>query len=104
MSIFDNRDIAFQGKYARDAENQFRAKARRARLLGHWAAKLLDKTGDDAADYARDVVYAHLNDAVGTTVFNKLSVDLKGVLDDAEIKAKISDYMKESRKRPRATD
>ena len=38
MTSFDDRERAFETKYARDEEMAFRIVARRNRLLGHWAA------------------------------------------------------------------
>ena len=36
---FDDRERAFEAKFARDEEMQFRIIARRNRLLGQWAAR-----------------------------------------------------------------
>ena len=41
MTTFDDRERAFEAKYARDEEMQFRIIARRNRLLGEWAARLM---------------------------------------------------------------
>jgi hypothetical protein len=43
-----DRETAFESKFAHDAEMQFKAEARRNKLLGLWAADLMGKTGDDA--------------------------------------------------------
>ena len=56
MSTFEDRENAFENKYAHDAQMQFKAEARRNKLLGLWAAELLGKTGDDANAYATEVV------------------------------------------------
>ena len=48
MTTFDDRENAFEAKYAHDSEMQFKAEARRNMLLGLWAAGLLGKSGDDA--------------------------------------------------------
>ena len=53
MTTFDDRENAFENKFAHDAEMQFKADARRNKLLGIWAAELLGKTGADAEDYAK---------------------------------------------------
>ena len=52
MSTFDDRENAFESKFAHDAQMQFRAEARRNRLLGLWAAEKLGKSGDEADVYA----------------------------------------------------
>ena len=49
MTTFDDRERAFETKFAHDADMQFRAEARRNKLTGLWAAELMGKTGDDAA-------------------------------------------------------
>ena len=56
MTIFDERERSYEAKFARDADLQFKAVARRNRLLGEWAAGLLGKSGEDAKAYALSVV------------------------------------------------
>jgi hypothetical protein len=58
MTTFDDRERAFETKYARDEEMQFRIIARRNKLLGHWAAKLMSLSEAEAESYAMDVVRA----------------------------------------------
>jgi len=43
MSGFDDRENAFENKFAHDAEMQFKAEARRNKLVGLWAAELMGK-------------------------------------------------------------
>ena len=45
MSTFNDRENAFENKFAHDEEMMFKAVARRNKLLGLWAAELL---GSDA--------------------------------------------------------
>jgi hypothetical protein len=61
MTTFDEREKAFEAKYKRDNELQFKVTARRNRLLGEWAAAKLGLTGQAAADYAKEVVSADFN-------------------------------------------
>ena len=75
MTTFDKREDAFESKFAHDAELQFKAHARRNKLLGLWAAALLGKTGDDALDYAKLVVSADLEHAGHEDVFRKIRAD-----------------------------
>ena len=58
MTTFDKREDAFENRFAHDAELQFKAEARRNKLLGLWAAGLLGKTGAAADAYAKDVIAA----------------------------------------------
>ena len=56
MSTFDERQKGFEKKYEKDQEFQFKAQARRNRLLGLWAAELMGMKGESADAYAKDVV------------------------------------------------
>ena len=63
MSTFDDRERAFETKYARDQEMQFKIVARRNRLLGQWAARLMGLTEAEADAYAKEVVRADFEEA-----------------------------------------
>jgi len=75
MTTFDKREDAFERKFAHDAELQFKAEARRNKLLGLWAAGLLGKTGDAAEAYAKEVVSADFEEAGEEDVFRKIRAD-----------------------------
>ena len=94
MTTFDNREQAFENKYAHDAEMQFKAQARRDKLLGQWAADLMGLTGDEAETYARSVVIADLEEAGDDDVFRKVSADLeaKGLSTDG-LRAKMDELL-----------
>lgn len=92
MSIFDEREHAFEAKFAHDAEMKFRAEARRNRMLGFWAAGLLDKEGDEAAAYTREVIKAEFHEAGEDDVFRKLRRDIGHLLSDEEIRAKMAEF------------
>ncbi len=93
MTTFDDREHAFEAKFAHDADMQFRAEARRNKLVGLWAAALLGKTGDDAAAYAMSVVNADFAEAGIEDVVRKVAADL-GALSDADtIRAKMAELL-----------
>lgn len=75
MSTFDKRAEGFEKKFAHDEELQFKAKARRNKLLGLWAAEKLDMSNDDAAAYAKAVVVANFEEAGDDGVFRKIRAD-----------------------------
>jgi hypothetical protein len=75
MTTFDKRKDAFESKFAHDAELQFKAGARRNKLLGLWAAGLLGKSGADADAYAKTVVAADFDEAGDHDVFRKVRSD-----------------------------
>jgi hypothetical protein len=89
MSTFDDRERAFETKFAHDMEMQFKAVARRNKLLGLWAADLLGRTGQAAEDYAMEVIRADFEEAGHEDVFRKVAHDLQGKADAATIRAKM---------------
>jgi len=76
MSTFDNREDAFEAKYAHDQALQFKAHARRNKALGYWAAEKLGLTGDAADAYARSLIEADLEEAGDEDVYRKVKTDL----------------------------
>ena len=97
MTTFDDRERAFEAKFAHDAEMQFKAEARRNRLLGLWAAGVAGKSGAEAEAYAREVVQADFREAGDEDVFHKVRADLGGRVDDAAIRAKMAALMAEAK-------
>jgi len=89
MGTFDDRETAFEAKFAHDEEMQFRAVARRNKLLGLWAAELLGKTGDDASAYAKEVVKADFEEPGHDDVVRKVAGDLGDLADEATIRSKM---------------
>ena len=49
MTTFDDRERAFETKFAHDEEMKFRITARRNRLLGEWAARQMGLSEAEAA-------------------------------------------------------
>jgi hypothetical protein len=70
-----DRENAFENKYAHDAEVRFRAEARRNKLLGLWAAEMLGKSGEEAEAYAKEVIKADFVEAGDDDVFRKIRAD-----------------------------
>ena len=93
MTTFNDREKGFENKFAHDEEMQFKAVARRNRLLGLWAASLLGKTGDDADAYAMEVVRADFAEAGDEDVFRKVAADLGDRADEATIRAKMAELL-----------
>ena len=97
MTTFDDRETAFESKFAHDATMQFRAEARRNKLLGLWAAGLMGKTGDEAAAYAVEVISADFEEAGVEDVVRKVAADLAGKASADEIRAKLTALMAEAK-------
>src|SRR5688572_17710897 len=76
MTEFDDRRRGEEAKYQLDAELEFKAQARRAKLVGAWAAGLMGLADQAAADYAKSVVIADLEEAGVEDLFKKIRGDL----------------------------
>lgn len=96
-TTFDDRENAFENKFAHDEELKFRAEARCNKLLGLWAAELLGKTGEDAQSYAKEVIKADFEEAGHDDVIRKVLADLAGKADDATVRAKREELLVEAR-------
>lgn len=101
MADFNDRQKAFENKFARDAELQFKVTARRNRLVGEWAAEKMGKTGDDIAAYAKEVVEADFEEAGDEDVIRKILADFEAAnadIDDSAIRDALEENMAEARR------
>ncbi len=98
MTTFDDREDAFEKKFAHDAEMQFKAEARRNKLLGLWAAAVMGKNDADAAAYAQEVIKSDFEEAGEEDVFRKVSGDLGDRADEQTIRTKMKELMGEARR------
>ena len=99
MTTFDDRENAFEAKFAHDAEMAFKATARRNKALGHWAAGLLGKSGDAEGAYVLEVIAADFEEEGDEDVVRKLVKDLGDKATEAEIRAKMSALLSEVKAR-----
>ena len=91
MTTFDDREHAFEAKFAHDEEMVFKAEARTNKKLGLWAAELLGKSDDEAEEYAKTVIIADFEEAGHEDVIRKVAADLEGKADADTIRAKRAD-------------
>jgi hypothetical protein len=77
MSTFDERQKGFEKKFEKDQELQFKATARRNRLLGLWAAEMIGLKGEAADAYAKDIVKADFQRPGEDDVVEKVMGDFK---------------------------
>jgi hypothetical protein len=101
MTNLSDREKAFETRFARDAELQFKVTARRNRLLGHWAAEKLGLTAEEADAYAKEVVAADFEEVGEEDVYRKVAGDLaaKGVeVSEHEIRRAMEDKLVEARR------
>jgi hypothetical protein len=96
MSTFDKREEGFERKFAHDEEVRFKARARRNKLLGLWAAQQLGLTGDAAEAYAKEIVIVDFEEPGDDDVFARIrkDFDAKGVAQsDHQIRRTMEELM-----------
>lgn len=96
MTTFDKREEGFEKKFAHDEELQFKANARRNKLLGLWAAEKLGLSGPDGETYAKEVVMADFEEAGDHDIFRKIRKDFDGKkvnVADLEIRRAMDELM-----------
>ena len=104
MTTFDDREKAQENKYAHDQELEFKATARRNKLLGLWAAGLMGLEGEDAQAYAKAVIKADFEEVGHEDVFRKIrgDFDAKGVdQSDHQSRRHMDELLDEARRQIR---
>lgn len=99
MTTFDEREKAFENKFKRDQELQFKVRARRNKLLGLWAAGKLGVA--DAEAYAKEVVNADFNKPGEDDVVEKVVADAKAkgkAVSDADVRREMERLMAEAKR------
>ena len=101
MTAFDDRERAFETKFARDEEMAFRITARRNRLLGTWAAGLMGLTAEETDAYAKAVVQADFEEAGDEDVVRKILGDLLSAnidMDEGRVREALHEATVEARR------
>ncbi|MCA3721085.1 DUF1476 domain-containing protein [Phenylobacterium sp.] len=96
MTTFEKRERGFESKFALDQEQEFKATARRNRMLGEWASGLMGLQGDQVAEYARAVVKSDLELPGEDDVLRKVFEDLKGAgvaMSEGDVRNKMGELL-----------
>lgn len=104
MTTFDDREKGFESKYALDQEQEFKAVARRNKLLGLWAAEKMGLGADSAEEYGRAIVKADFEQPGEEDVYRKITQDLEGAgltVSEGEIRRKMDELSSVAREQIR---
>jgi hypothetical protein len=96
MTTFDDREKAYEKKFALDQELRFKAESRRNKALAEWAAGQLGLSGADLDEYVKAVRRADLTEKGDDDVFRKIRKDFDGkgvVISDAELRKMMGDLL-----------
>ncbi len=101
MTTFDEREQAFENKFKHDEEQLFRIYARRAKLMGLWAAEKMGITDEAADSYAKQMVAGEIDDPGHEAIFRRIRTDFdaKGVAcSDHAIEKQMAEMLDEARR------
>jgi hypothetical protein len=96
MSTFDKREEGFERKFVHEEEVRFKARARRNKLVGLWAAQKLGLTGDAVEAYAKEIVFLDFEGPGNDDMFARIrrDFDAKGVdQSDHQIRRTMEELM-----------
>lgn len=101
MTAFEDRERAAEKKFVLEAEEEFKAEARRDKKLAFWAAELMGKNEADAENYVQQLIAADMEEPGDEDVFRKLRDDLKAAgveMTDLALREKMNQFMNEARR------
>ena len=101
MTGLDDRAKAFEDKFAHDSELQFKATARRNKLLGIWVCEQLGKNADEMDAYVKSVIISDFAEPGDDDVLRKVLADLEegGVtISREELRAEMDKLMGDAMK------
>ena len=100
MNRFDSREEGFEKRFAVDEEINFKARARRNKRIGLWAARLFGKDGASAEAYAVELVASQAAAGGEEAIFASLRADFDraGVeMSDHRIRRKLAEALEQAR-------
>ncbi len=101
MTDFTDRQRGEEAKFAMDEETAFKVAARRNRLLGEWAAGVMNLTEEETDAYKKAVVQADFEEAGDEDVIRKLLGDLTAAesnVSEADIRTKLEEMTVEAKR------
>lgn len=96
MTSFNDREKAFEKKFAHDQDLKFKAEARRNKALAEWAGVKMGLSGAALEDYVKAVRKADLAEKGDDDVFRKVKADLAGQglnVSDADLRKAMGDFL-----------
>jgi len=96
MTTFDERERAFEKRFAFDADLKFKAESRRNKSLALWAGAKLGLVGEALDSYVKEVRKADLAEKGDDDVFRKVKGDFAahGIkVEDLEIRALMAEAL-----------
>ncbi|MEM7318200.1 MAG: DUF1476 domain-containing protein [Pseudomonadota bacterium] len=97
MTTFDDREAAFEAKFAHDEQMQFLARMRRNRFLAVWASTLKGETVQQAREYGKELVRTDLQNVSEDDVVLAVKNYLGDLADEQKIRGKMAELLTEAK-------
>ena len=94
-NVIKDRERGEERKYQMEQEIQFKAEARRNKLLGQWLAEAFGMGPAETKEYAKAVIMADLDEPGIEDVMRKVMADIdeRGTnITEDQVRAKISEF------------
>ena len=100
MTNMDDRQKAFESKYAYDQDVLFRIEARACKLFGLWVGEQIGLDSDAAKEFAGSVVSSNLEEPGFDDVLRAVKAKISekgGAISDHTLEVKLDHYLEEAR-------
>jgi len=100
MSIFEDRENAFESEFVHEQTIEFKAAMLPNRLLGVWVGEMLGLSGEALEDYVKTVIQSDLELPTDADVIRKVRDDLKTakiLISETELSSKMVELMTTAR-------
>ena len=87
MTTFDDREQAYESKFAHDTDKRFREGARAVKMVALWAAEMMGKADEEADAYVTSLLTADFFEAGNTTLKLGGSTDITSGLNQDQAEA-----------------
>jgi hypothetical protein len=94
MTAFDDRERAFEAKFAHDEEVVFRTEARAIRATALWAAGLMGRSADEAQAYVLEVLHSDVQHAAHADALARLEADVGALLAPGAVRAAFATHLR----------
>ena len=99
MSTFDDRENAFEAKFAHDQENEFRAEMMALRQIAVWCVSLMRISPDEKEHRTVALQSFEMQKGAKALILAQLADDLSGDVDEDAIKTTYDLFLQDARKK-----
>ena len=99
MSTFDDRENAFEAKFAHDLEKKFRAEMMALRQIAVWGVSLMQISHDEKAHRTAALQSLEMHKGAKALILAQLADDLSGDVDEDAKKATYDLFLQDAREK-----